>query len=162
MTTTLAQQIEALEHRAKTGLVFAALTGNDRTFAFCQAQLHVTTLLKDGTAQRLAEKDAALGGYQANAVLNTAAGCLTDDSYRIPRAEVAQILANAGIQQAFDSVAHANVVTAADLENSAVATVNLNHEHAAHSVVGDDGPHLVHAGPPIDVVGYFAKKGSAA
>lgn len=155
------QQLLALEQRAKVGLVFAAMTDNERTFAFFQPQLHLLKCLRNGTAQRLAEKDAGLGGYEANAVFNAAARCLTDDAYLLPRADVAQILANAGIQQAFDAMATGDFATAVQFENSAVAAVNLHNEHTASGVVGDDGSDLLHAGPPIDVVAYFAQQGGA-
>lgn len=35
-------------------------------------------------------------------------------------------------------------------------------EHATPCVVGNDGADLLHAGPPIDVVAYFAQQGGAA
>ena len=160
--STIAKQLQALEQRAKVGLAFAALTDNERTFAHFQPQLHLLKCLRDGTSQRLAEKDAGLGGYEANAVLNAAASCLTDDAYSLPRAEVAHLLAVAGVQAAFDAMAQSDLTTSVQLENSAVAAVNSHNEHATPSVVGNDGPDLLHAGPPIDVVAYFAQQGGAA
>lgn len=153
--------LAALEHRAQTGLVFAALTGNERTFAFFQPQLHLFKCLRDGTAQRLADKDAGSGGYEANAVLNAAARCLADDAYLLPCAEVAQLLAKAGVQQAFDAMTQCDLAAAIQFENSVVTAVNLHNEHAAHGVVSNDGSSFLHEAPLVEAATVASEGGAA-
>jgi len=143
--TTLSPAAAALRHRALTGMLFNALACPTRPegFNFWQGYAKALADLANGTGDKLSSKDGG-SGYQLPGYVAVAARCLGDDVYRLTRAEVLDRLASAGIEVATDALAALDVVAAHQLENGAVATVDLHDEHAADAVVVGDGSLLNH------------------
>lgn len=133
------QTTTAIQHRARTALLFNALTstGREREFYFWQGYAKALRDLHSGTADTLAAKDAALQGYQAPGFLQAAADCLGVDIYTLPRAQVVQRLAQAGIKFPTEDLAERDAGAAHQLKHAAVPAVNGDGEHAAHSVDGN-------------------------
>ena len=148
--TPVPAAVVALLHRARTGMLFNVATRSPHTeqFNFWQGYAKALNDLTSGVGDALAAKDFALQGYQGPSMLAAAASCLDIDIYCLSRAAVVQRLAQAGIEVASDEVANTDIGTARQLENSAVAAINLHSEHSAHLVdVNDDS--VVHVAPLI-------------
>lgn len=134
-------EIDALRNRARTALLSLALTDTKRPdqFDFWQGYAKALRDLGRCNGRKLAAKDAALQGYQLPSFLQAAADCLGQDIYLLPRAEVVNRLAQAGIKLAADDVADFKVVPDHEFEDAAATTADLNSKHAATSVDCDDG-----------------------
>lgn len=134
-------------------MVFNVATRSPHTeqFNFWQGYAKALNDLTSGVGDVLAAKDFALQGYQMPRMLTAAASCLHIDVYFLSRAAVVQRLAQAGIEVASDEVANTDIGTAGQLENSAVAAINLHSEHSTHLVDVDDDS-VVHVAP-IVVIG---------
>ena len=132
--------VNALLQRAKAGLLASLLLGGQKQggFNFWQGQIAALTCLANGNAAFMAGKDALLP-YEPPPMLRAAALALDIDAYRLPRAEILQRLAQAGVQITPDTVPGLNVIATHQFEHGAIPSVDLHHEHAALDVQIDDG-----------------------
>lgn len=151
--------IEALENRAKTGFVFAALSDNERTFAFCAAQLRFVYELRTGTGDLLAAKDAAASGYKPPAGFERAWAALPVGAENLSMVKVQQLLTSQAVELAGDAVAGVDVNAAEQLKNGKFAIVNLNDEHAALAVNGVHS--ALHAAPLVEKTTVSQEGGAA-
>lgn len=151
--------LDALTQRAKTGFVYAAMAGNERTCNFFAGQLKFASDLASGAGNKLAAMDAARSGYEHPAGFEAAWAALPVGAEKLSMAEVQQILAAQGFQVAADAVAGVDVNATEHLKNSKVATVNLDDEHTALAV---DGVHsALHADPLVEKTTVSQEGGAA-
>jgi hypothetical protein len=147
--TNFPYQVQALSDRAKTGMLIAAEQGRSEGFHFWRGNLAALQSMTTGYGVGFAKSDRLLGGYQAPTDLKAAWAALPERAEKLTMAEVQQILAAQGVQVAAQPVANGDVNAGQQLENSAVATVNLHDEHAP-AVVDFDNSSCVHDGARLD------------
>lgn len=162
-TTIQRSEVEALLYRAATGLLgnlaFEAERKHD-TYDFWQGYAKALRDLQRGAGQGLADKDAALGGYQGGGIFRAAARVLGNDLYDLPRAEVAQRIANAGIKFSLHAVSDCDEAAALVVIDGAVAAIDLHDEHPISLVDADDSSLDQHAFSPVDAA--IVAQGGAA
>lgn len=145
-----AEQAAALIRRAQTGMLACLLFPSQQRdhFDYWQGRAHGLRDLARGAGAKLADKDAGLP-YEPPSVLRAAAECLGDDFDLLPRRQIEQRLAEAGIELAAHAVTDRDVAATRQLEDGAVLPVDLHGEHAAARVEGDDGSGL-HGGSSVE------------
>lgn len=163
---TITQQIEALRHRALSGLFFTALhpeaPEHGTAFQFWSGYLKALKDLRNDTGQCAALRDQQSSGYQAPGYLQAAFAALPVGAEFASVAAVQQFLAAQGVQVAGDAVTDLQVGAVQQLEHGKGRAVHLNDEHAAPVVDGNDG--ALHGAPSLGVDGAttVAQQGGAA
>lgn len=134
--------LDALRNRARMRLLSNALNEHPNAPAhFAAAQGYAQALFEvaRGAGRKLAERDAALGGYQPSSAFARAFALFADDIHCLSRAEIAQRVAAAGIDVATEPVSYVDVISTGQAEHGEVSAVNAHDEHAAPRVVVGDG-----------------------
>lgn len=140
---TVGLQIEALKNRALSGLFFTALhtdaPEHASAFRFWRGYVKALQDLSDGAGYGAALRDQQTSGYQPAGYLKAAFAALPVHADFATVAQVQQFLASQGVQLSSDSVADLQVGTVQQFEHGEGSTIDLNDEHAAPMVDGNDG-----------------------
>ncbi len=152
--------VEALLQRAHTGmLISAACPGMVRdAFDFWKGSANAMATLLRGGGVHMAARDAQLGGYQPPRFLRAAVIALGDDINQLTRTEIEQRLVQAGFKLPLQAMPLDDVEAATLLIDGAVATVDLDKEHAILRVDSDDSAGL--HGAPLGVETCIVKQGN--
>jgi len=97
VSDSVAGQMQALNDRAKTGLLTAAINGSKTHAAFWEGTAHACRMLSDGGAARMAEKDARSSGYEPPPHFKAAWADLPDAAENITIEQAQRILATHGL-----------------------------------------------------------------
>lgn len=150
MQTTTTEGLQALRNRAIHGVLVGAWLGKPGNVAFFQGVLNGLTQIERGMAQRAAEKDRDLGGYQPVAGLQGAWATLPTGIERLTMAEVQQHLSAQGVELAADAVAHGDFDAVLQVEECMVPAINVHDEAQPPSVDLHNGSAL-HSLPSLEV-----------
>lgn len=133
------KEIEALEHRARIGLLSAAHIGCPERFAFWKGQASALGMLARGVGVKAAAIDEALSGYEAPGCYQAAWAALPERAERLSLAEVQQILVAHRVEISTDAVADGEIDPIEQFEDRVVSAVHPDDEHAAAGVDCNDG-----------------------
>lgn len=134
-------QLQAMARRALIGLM---ADGLDASLPFWLGYAKALISLADGTASKLAERDAGLAAQDAHAGFAGAWTRLTEGIEALSSVEVQERLAAEGVQVALDAAATFQINAVKHLEHHVLTVVNGDEYVAALAVYLNDGAGLSH------------------
>lgn len=137
--------VQALQHRARLSMLCASLgakTGKSERFENARLYAKALAEVLNGVGQTLADRDARLGGYEAQGELQAAVARLPVGFERLSMSEVRELLAGHLVAYCPNLVADFEADAVQQLIHSMVPVVKLDDEHAIARVYMGDGAGL--------------------
>ena len=153
----------AIKRRARIGIVVAALDDNESHLQFWVGVDDAAQALINGSAARMAEKDAQTLPNQEQTSLQAAAAALPVCVKNLTMAEVQQLLAAQGFKAPADLVAHRDIGAGQVFKNDEVALIaDLQDEHAQARADVGNGTGLHCMGSSAGKAAMVGQQGGAA
>lgn len=160
-TAPSADAIQALQNRARQGILIAAELNKPANLRFWQGFHNALRALSNGFGQKLAESDQSMGGHKPAGCFQAAWAALPDNIERLSLIEVQQLLRTHGVKVPANAVAEPQVNAIDQLPGRTVTVVEADHELAVAAVDLHDGASL-HAAAPVVADAAIVAQGGAA